>query len=53
MHLVVDRIIHKPCTDTCGGLRIEPVTIEKRVPDAVDLDFSVPNFWTEYIFMIL
>ncbi len=29
--------IHKPCTDSCGGLRIEPVTIEKHI----DLAFPI------------
>ena len=28
---LIETSIHKPCTDNCGGLRIEPVTIEKHV----------------------
>ena len=31
MKLLIEIFIHKPCTDSCGGLRIEPVTIDKHV----------------------
>ena len=37
--LIEISMIHNlPCTDSCGGLRIEPVTIEKHV------DLALPIF---------
>ncbi len=37
--ILIEIAIHKPCTDNCSGLRIEPVTIEKHIDLAFQASF--------------
>ena len=47
---LIEISIHKPCTDSCGGLKIEPVTIEKHVDSAFPIFERILLFCLQSLF---
>ena len=49
---LIEISIHKPCTDNCGGLRIELVTIEKHIDLALPFFELLAYFLLEAVLII-